>query len=96
LENKNHIEFIEIYNPIHEPFCRFCRAISGNADDAEDLIQDSILNVMESFNRIKEKSSFKSYLFSVASNLNKMKFRRHKFKAFFNEEETKQIIDIGL
>ena len=36
-------QFIELYEPVHTNFCRYCRAISGNTRDAEDLVQDSIL-----------------------------------------------------
>ncbi|MDC0584393.1 RNA polymerase sigma factor [Bacteroidales bacterium] len=89
----NNTQFIKHYEPIHEPFCRFCRAITGNSDDAEDLIQDTILNVIEGFDKIKDTDSFKSYLFSTASNLNKMKLRRQKFKAEFTDDEIANIID---
>jgi len=95
VKNQNKTEFIELYDPIHNQFCKFCRAISGNIDDSNDLIQDAILNVLESFDKIRDKSAFKSYLFSVASNLNKMKKRRLKFKADFNEEEIIQIVDFS-
>ena len=95
MENHNKKEFIELYEPIHEQFCRFCRAISGNTEDSEDLIQDTILNVLEGFDKIRDKSVFKSYMFSVASNLCKMKKRRFKFNASFNDEEIKQIIDFS-
>jgi len=95
VKNQNKLEFIKLYDPIHNQFCMFCRAISGNIEDSEDLIQDTILNVLESFDRIKNKNAFKSYLFSVASNLNKMKRRRSKFKSEFNDHELKQIIDFG-
>jgi RNA polymerase sigma-70 factor, ECF subfamily len=92
---KNNIneDFIKLYDPIHTKFYGFCRAISGNIDDAEDLLQDSILNVIEGFQDIRDKSSFKSYLYSVARNLHKMKLRRYKFKAEFNEDEIKGIFD---
>jgi RNA polymerase sigma factor (sigma-70 family) len=83
--------FVELYEPIHDQFCRFCRAISGNTEDSEDLIQDAILNVLEGFDKIKDKSVFKSYLFSIASNLHKMKLRRLKCKMKFSEEETAHI-----
>lgn len=93
MENNKNTDFIKLYDPIHDQFYRFCRAISGNADDAEDLLQDSILNVIQSFEKIRDKSAFKAYLFSVASNLHKMKLRRHKFKAEFNDNEIKELID---
>ena len=95
MENKNTIDFLKHYEPIHNQLFRFCRAIAGNTEDAKDLIQDTILNVLESQDKIKDLKAFKSYVFSVACNLNKMKQRRMKFKAAFNEEEIKQIIDFG-
>lgn len=95
MNNQNKLEFIKHYEPIHDQFCKFCRATSGNTEDAEDLIQDSILNVIESFDKIKDKSVFKSYLFSVASNLCKMKRRRLKFKSEFSDNEIQQIVDFS-
>lgn len=95
MEKKNNIEFLNHYEPVHNQLYKFCRAISGNTEDAEDLIQDTLLNVLERFDEIKNLSVFKSYVFSVASNLHKMKQRRNKFKATFNEEETNQIVDFG-
>ena len=92
MENKNKIEFLKYYEPVHNQFYKYCRAISGNTEDAEDLIQDTILNVLERLDKIKDLSVFKSYVFSVASNLHKMKQRRNKFKANFNEEEINQIV----
>lgn len=87
--------FIQLYDPCHDQFCRFCRAISGNLQDSEDLIQDTILNVIEGLEKIKDQGAFKSYLFSVASNLNKMKLRRSKFNASFSSDELNQIIDFS-
>lgn len=84
-------EFLSNYEPIHEGFCKYCRAISGNSEDAKDLVQDSILTVLDGFHKIKEKASFKSYMFSVASNLNKMRRRRAKVKTDFTKREISQI-----
>ncbi|MDC0584303.1 RNA polymerase sigma factor [Bacteroidales bacterium] len=88
-------EFLKYYEPVHNQLYNYCRAIAGNTEDAEDLIQDTILNAFEKFDDIKDLSAFKSYVFSVASNLHKMKQRRNKFKASFNEEEINKIIDFG-
>jgi RNA polymerase sigma-70 factor, ECF subfamily len=95
VENKNKIEFLKYYEPVHNQLYKYSRAITGNTEDAEDLIQDTILNVLERFDKINDLSVFKSYVFSVASNLHKMKLRRNKFKAAFNEKEFNQIIDFG-
>jgi RNA polymerase sigma-70 factor (ECF subfamily) len=88
-------EFLRLYEPIHSNLIRFCRAISGNTEDAEDLMNDTLLNALESFDKIKDKTSFKSYVFSIASNLCKKKFRRSKFKADFNERELLKMVDLS-
>jgi len=95
VKNRNHSEFLELYEPLHTQLTKFCRAISGNTEDAKDLANDTVLNAIESFERIKDKAAFKSYMFSIASNLNKKKFRRFKFKAEFNEIEINQIVDLS-
>ena len=96
MNTKEQEKFLQLYEPIHDPFCRYCRAIAGNKSDAEDLIQDTIINVMEHFNRIREYAAFKSYLFSVAGNINKMQLRRNKFQASFTDSELHQIIDLSM
>lgn len=95
MENSNQIEFLRLYEPVHKQLSKFCRAISGNREDAKDLINDTILNALESFNKIKDKSAFKSYLFSIASHLQKKKIRRLKFNADFNEAELNYLVDLS-
>ncbi|MDB4334821.1 RNA polymerase sigma factor [bacterium] len=93
VEEINHSEFTRLYDPIHENLTRFCRALSGNTEDAKDLMHDVVLHTLENFNKIKDKSAFKSYVFSVASNLNKKRFGRKKFKGELNEGEFNYLID---
>ena len=95
VEEKRQKQFLELYEPIHNSFCRYCRAISGNTADAEDLVQDTVLSVLESYDRIRDLTFFKSYLYSVAANLNKMKRRRLKFRAEFKEDELSEVLDPG-
>ncbi len=92
MEDRIKNEFIELYEPVHSQFCRYCRTIAGNAEDAEDLIQDTVLNVLVSFDKIRDKSAFKSFLFGVAGNLNKMKHRRRKVNLEFSAEESNHIL----
>ena len=64
-------EFLDLYEPVHLRFTKFCKIIAGNIIDAEDLVNDSILAVFEQFESLNSKSSFNAYLFRIASNLNK-------------------------
>lgn len=92
----DHTDFLHHYTPLHNSFVRYCRAISANSTDAQDLIQDTLVAIMEQFDKIKEPGAFKSYLYRVAGNLNKMKIRRMKFSADFNEDEMAHIHDSGI
>lgn len=91
MEDRIKNEFLELYKPVHEQLYRYCRAIAGNTEDAEDLIQDTILNVLVSFDKIRDKSAFKSFMFGVAGNLHKMKLRKRKIRLEFSVEEINHI-----
>jgi len=93
VKTKKHNEFLDLFTPIHVQLSRYCRAISGNTDDAKDLLSDTVLNVLENFDKIKDKSAFRSFAFTVASNLQKKKFRRMKFRAYLSDTELNSIID---
>lgn len=95
MDTQNKIEFLSLYEPVHNQLSKYCRAISGNTEDGEDLLQDTILNSLEGFNKLRDKKMFKSYLFSIAGNLHKMKLRRLKFRAEFSDNEINQIIDFS-
>ena len=93
-KNKQQI-YLKLYEPVHSHLSRFCRAIAGNAADAEDLMNDTVLVSIEDFEKLRDHAAFKSYLFGIASNLNRMRFRRKKFRAEFNETEAQKIIDLS-
>jgi RNA polymerase sigma-70 factor (ECF subfamily) len=90
--DKNKV-FIDLYTPVHIGLTHFCRAISGNLADAEDLMNDAILATLENMDKLKDINSFRPYIFSIASNLNKMRLRRGKFHAEFTENEIATLMD---
>lgn len=87
-------QFLKLYEPLHSSFTRYCRAISGNNSDAEDLVQDTIVTILTGFEKIKDLSSFKSYLFSVAGNLNQKRSRKKKFRGEINVKELLNLQDM--
>lgn len=96
MDNENHKLFLELYKPLHLDLFRFCRALTCNREDAEDLVNDTVLAVHQSFDRIRNKDAFKSYLFSVAGNLNKMKIRSRKTLFGLDEAEISYLTDNSL
>ncbi len=49
--------------------------LSASKEDSEDLLQDTFLKAFDKIDTFKEKSSFKTWVFSIATNLAKDNFR---------------------
>lgn len=64
-------EFMLLYEPIHQQLALYCRAISKIKEDAEDLMNETILISFQNFQSLKDRKAFKYYCFKIASNLNK-------------------------
>lgn len=59
-------QFLELYEPIHDRFERFCRArVYGNMD-FRDLINETLLVAFEKFDTLRSKEAFLSFLFSIS------------------------------
>lgn len=73
--------FLELYEPVHERFERFCRArVYGNMEHG-DLINETLLVAFEKLDTLKSKKAFLSFLFGISvrilSNNNKKITERH-------------------
>jgi len=61
--------FLQLYEPIHDRFERFCRAkLYGRTSVMEysDLINDSLIIAFEKLDTLKSKKAFLSFLFGIA------------------------------
>ena len=47
---------------------RFCRVNTGRADEAEDVVQDTFLKLLEHLRRGGDRSNLRGWLFTVAGN----------------------------
>ena len=47
---------------------RFCRVNTGRADEAEDVVQDTFLKLLEHLRRGGDRSNLRGWLFTVAAN----------------------------
>lgn len=78
------IAFMQLYEPAHERLYRFVQSLVWDKDDAKDIVNETALKAFEKFDSIKNKEVFVSYLFSIASNLSKKRYRISKIKAAFD------------
>lgn len=85
MNNKPHQDFLKWYSPLHEGFTRFCSSHAWGIMETEDLVQESLLAVLQNFHQVTDKERLLAYLFSVAKNIVKNKKRRLKFHGTWDE-----------
>ena len=85
--------FMELYEPCESSLSGFARAMTGNREDASDLVSDVLLTVYENFDKIKNRSMFKPYLFTTASRIWKRKRFRAKIFGKYDAETAEMTAD---
>jgi len=68
--------FLTLLEPVWQNLSGYARALTGNTEDAKDLVSDTLLAAFENFEKLKEKDAFKSYLFTIA----RRKYKRNKWR----------------
>ena len=59
-------------------------------------LYESVLKALESFNKLRDKKTFLSFMFTIAKNIVNNKHRRLKFQGKYNEEDVYNIPDNGI
>jgi RNA polymerase sigma-70 factor (ECF subfamily) len=59
-------EFLQLYEPVHERFERFCRARVYGAMDFRDLMNETLLVAFGKFESLRSKEAFLSFLFGIS------------------------------
>jgi len=81
----NNQAFLQLYEPIHEQFVRYCSSQAYGILDTEDLVQEAVLITLGAFDQIQDRSKLLSFMIGVANNIVKNKRRRRKFQAEWDE-----------
>lgn len=76
--------FMLLYKPLHNRLCRFVQSVVWDKEDAKDIVNETALQAFERFDNIKDKDRFVSYVFAIAGNLAKKRYRLQKVKALFD------------
>lgn len=86
-------DFLEMLIDRHKnSLYKFCYHLSSNRFDADDLFQDTWARVIHNINSFDEEKPFCNWLFSIALNSYRDRYRKakrwlHKLKDFFSNEE---------
>ena len=77
-------EFTRLLKPHYNDALKYCRALcSGwSPDDAEDVLQQSLLLALENFEALKDLNSFRSWFFKIITTTFYTAVRKHFWKKF--------------
>ena len=94
--NKKQREFLDLYEPIHERFERFCRARVYGDMDFRDLMNETLLKAYQKFDDLRSKEAFLSFLFSISVRIlaNNKRKRKEVPKDFASEHSEEHSIKI--
>ena len=85
-------EFLTLLaGPVQDRLWRFALAMTRDRDDAEDLMSETILATYERFHTIRDPQAFTSFLFTVATRIERHRKRRAKWFGRIDPEEANEI-----
>lgn len=93
MSNAKQQEFLELYEPIHDRFERFCKArVYGNME-FQDLVNETLLVAFDKFDTLKSKQAFLAFLFGIGIRILSNNNRKKKENYLQSEESTHSIQD---
>jgi RNA polymerase sigma factor (sigma-70 family) len=75
---KGHTLVLQLFDSLKPELTSFCYRMLGSIDDADDAVQETFIRVWENWNSFRQESSYKTWVYCIASNLCLDKLRQAK------------------
>src|SRR6266508_2851835 len=82
--SRDSARFLQLLKPEYNDALKYCRALCSNwsPDDAEDVLQQSLLKALENFESLNDEQKFRSWFFKIITRVFYTSVRRHFWKKF--------------
>jgi RNA polymerase sigma-70 factor (ECF subfamily) len=89
-------QFLDLLKPCYNDAVKYCRAlcVKRSPDDAEDVLQQSLLKALENFDSMNEKSKFRSWFFTIITREFFNSVRNDFWKKFFPSDSLPAAFEI--
>lgn len=87
--------FWKLIEPEHFKARAFCRKLTGNRDDGDDLYQDALVTALDHFATLREEAAFRSWLYRIIVNNYKNRVRRPWWKKISSFTENLEAVISG-
>lgn len=79
--------FRELYEVSYKPLYAFLLSLTQNADDAQDLLQDTYIQIHKNCHMYEQNGNPMAWIMKVGKNLFLMKYRKDRVRQFVNYED---------
>ncbi|HOY94441.1 MAG TPA: sigma-70 family RNA polymerase sigma factor [Catalimonadaceae bacterium] len=69
MPDNSHQEFLQFYKPVHSRFVKFCSSMAYGRMETQDLVQETVLVVMQKWDRIQKKESLLAFMVGTAGRI---------------------------
>ena len=89
-------QFLDLLKPCYSDALKYCKALCAkrSPDDAEDVLQQSLLKALENFDALKDKPKFRSWFFTIITREFFNSVRRDFWKKFLPINNAPSVQDI--
>lgn len=89
-------QFLELLKPCYSNALKYCRALCAkrSPEDAEDVLQQSLLKALENFDSLIEKPKFRSWLFTIITREFYNSVRKDFWKKFIPADNSISITEL--
>ncbi len=81
------MEFSEQVEAIFPDLIRFARGLAGGVADGDDLLQDALVRAMEGYEKLRDRGSFRFWMFRILSNTHRTQVRRQAWRRWLPLQE---------
>lgn len=78
--------FMDLYQGIYQDMYRMAYYYMGNAEDAEDAVQETTLAAYEHFGRLKNQDAFRPWIFKILVNRCKKSLKKRNRREILKEQ----------
>ena len=79
--------FAQMYETVYQYLYRFALCMLRNPQDAEDAVSEAVVAAYENIGKLKKEDAFKSWIFTILSNICKKKWRNAAREETRSDEE---------
>ncbi len=74
------LDFTQVYTEFHPKILRYLERLTGDREEARDLVQDVFLKVDKGLTKFEGRSSLSTWIYRIATNLSHDRFRSASFQ----------------